>query len=238
MTCTATLGERRLADGAGLSASRPVPYAPRMTETAAAETVAAQPVADSALMLRYAAGDTRAFETLYRRHNAALYRYLLRQCREPAAAEDVFQEVWGRIVNARDGYRPSAKFTTWLYTIARNCFIDHLRRNLRHADADGGDPDLQAAASPGPDDDAERGLLRRRMFAALDALPDEQREAFLLHHEAGLNVREIAEVTASDREAAKSRLRYATRKLHAALTADGSPADGARRDRRAGESYR
>ena len=79
---------------------------------------------DSALMLRYKDGDTAAFETLYRRHNDALYRYLLRLCRHRATAEDVFQDVWGKIIKARARYRPTAKFTTFMYRVAHNCFID------------------------------------------------------------------------------------------------------------------
>ena len=86
---------------------------------------------DSALMLRYCDGDVDAFETLYRRHNDAVYRYLLRLCQHRASAEDVFQEVWSKIVRARDSYRPTAKFTTFLYRVAHNCFIDHVRRNKR-----------------------------------------------------------------------------------------------------------
>ena len=75
-----------------------------------------------------------AFETLYRRHNDALYRYLLRLCRNHRdTAEDLFQEVWGKIVKSRERYRPTAKFTTFLYRVAHNCFIDHLRRNQRHS---------------------------------------------------------------------------------------------------------
>ena len=87
---------------------------------------------DGALMLRYRDGDVGAFETLYRRHNDALYRYLLRLSRSPEAAEDIFQEAWGKIVRARETYRPTAQFKTFLYRVARNCFIDHLRRNRRH----------------------------------------------------------------------------------------------------------
>ena len=87
---------------------------------------------DSALMLRYCDGDVSAFEILYRRHNDALYRYLLRLCRQRSSAEDVFQEVWSKIIRAREGYRPTARFATWLYRIAYNCFIDHVRRNRRH----------------------------------------------------------------------------------------------------------
>ena len=87
---------------------------------------------DSALMLRYKDGDVAAFELLYRRHNDSLYRYLLRLSLNRDTAEDVFQDVWGKIIKARHRYRPTAKFSTFLYRVAHNCFIDYVRKNKRH----------------------------------------------------------------------------------------------------------
>ena len=173
--------------------------------------------ADSALMLRYRDGDVAAFETLYRRHNDGLYRYLLRRCRNQAAAEDIFQEVWGKIIKARDRYRPTAKFTTFLYRVAHNCFIDHLRRNQRHLQAVEFDPDAHCYTDDQAEQEAERNLARRRLELALRQLPDEQRDAFLLREEAGLSLEEIGHVTGVNRETAKSRLRYAVSKLRNAL---------------------
>ncbi len=172
---------------------------------------------DSALMLRYQDGDVTAFETLYRRHNDALYRYLLRLCQHRANAEDVFQEVWGKIVKARASYRPTAKFTTFMYRVAHNCFIDHVRRNKRHANNTELEPDLYAGTTESPDTITERCLARERLVLALADLPEEQRDAFLLHEEAGLSIDQIASVTGSNRETAKSRLRYAVSKLRAAI---------------------
>lgn len=174
-------------------------------------------VTDSALMLRYRDGDVAAFERLYRRHNDALYRYLLRHCGQPAAAEDVFQDVWSKIIRARDTYRPTAKFTTFLYRVAHNCFIDHVRRNKRHAQEARLDPDNQADPADSVELSAERCLARRRLEHALRDLPDEQRDVFLLREEAGLGLDDIAAVTGCNRETAKSRLRYATDKLRAAI---------------------
>ena len=174
-------------------------------------------VEDSALMLRYRDGDVAAFEALYRRHNDALYRYLLRHCRHRATAEDIFQEVWGKIIKARESYRPTAKFTTYLYRVAHNCFIDYLRRNRRHAQTANVEPDSQPDTGESPDMLVERSLARRRLDAALQTLPDEQRDVFLLHEEAGLNLEQIASVTGSNRETVKSRLRYAVKKLRAAI---------------------
>jgi len=172
---------------------------------------------DSALMLRYQDGDTEAFEILYRRHNDALFRYLLRHCRNRAAAEDVFQEVWGKIIKARATYRPTAKFTTFMYRVAHNCFIDHVRRNKRHSNNTELEPELYADSGEQPDTITERSLAKERLTLALQELPEEQRDAFLLHEEAGLSVDQIASVTGSNRETAKSRLRYAVNKLRAAI---------------------
>ena len=172
---------------------------------------------DSALMLRYKDGDTAAFETLYRRHNDALYRYLLRLCQHRATAEDVFQEVWGKIIKARESYRPTAKFTTFMYRVAHNCFIDHIRRNKRHSNSVELEPELYADTSESPDTLTERSLAKERLRVALKDLPEEQRDAFLLHEEAGLSIDQIGSVTGCNRETAKSRLRYAVRKLRAAI---------------------
>jgi len=172
---------------------------------------------DSALMLRYRDGDVAAFETLYRRHKDPVYRYLLRLCRNRDTAEDVFQEVWGKIIRARENYRPTAKFTTFLYRVAHNCFIDDVRRNKRHQHAATLEPDQQPDPSDSPDMETERALARRRLDAALRELPDEQRDVFLLREEAGLSLEEIAAITDTNRETAKSRLRYAVSKLREAI---------------------
>ena len=172
---------------------------------------------DSALMLRYKDGDTAAFETLYRRHNDSLYRYLLRLCRHRDTAEDIFQEVWGKIVKSRASYRPTAKFTTFLYRVAHNCFIDHLRRNKRHSNNTEMDAEIHAHPGESLETATERSLAKERLAEALHDLPDEQRDAFLLHEEACLSIDEIAMVTGINRETAKSRLRYAVKKLRAAI---------------------
>ena len=172
---------------------------------------------DSALMLRYKDGDVTAFETLYRRHNDSLYRYLLRLSLNRDTAEDVFQDAWSKIIKARHRYRPTAKFTTFLYRVAHNCFIDHVRKNKRHMVHSSIDPDCSPNPGDEPDLEAEKSLARQRLDAALGTLPDEQRDAFLLHEEAGLGIDTIAQVTGVNRETVKSRLRYATNKLKAAM---------------------
>jgi len=184
-----------------------VPYALKMDETPE----------DTALMLRYRDGDVVAFEMLYQRHNNALYRYLVRLCHHRDTAEDIFQDVWGKIIKSRQNYRPTAKFSTFLYRVAHNCFIDHIRRNKRHSQIVDVEPDNQPDPGEQPEALVERSLAKRRLDAALRELPEEQRDVFLLHEEAGLNLDQIASVTGANRETAKSRLRYAVRKLRVAI---------------------
>ncbi len=172
---------------------------------------------DSALMLRYQDGDVAAFETLYRRHKDPIYRYLLRLSGHRDTAEDIFQEVWGKIVKARANYRPTAKFTTFLYRVAHNCFIDHVRRNKRHSGNTILEPELHSDPGETLELTTERSLARERLEEALKTLPDEQRDAFLLSEEGGLSVDQIASVTGCNRETAKSRLRYAVNKLRNAI---------------------
>ena len=176
---------------------------------------------DAELMLRDRDGDVGAFESLYRRYNDRLYRYLLRLCRDRHAAEDLYQEVWSKVIKARLRYRPTAKFATYLYRIAHNCFVDSVRRNRRYAPHTA-DPEAIVDCARSPEEWTEISLMRTRMLDALDELPEEQRDAFLLHEEAAIGLDDIASITGVNRETAKSRLRYANKKLKAALahTAD------------------
>lgn len=183
--------------------------------------------ADEQLMLAYGEGDAAAFETLYRRHKDALYRFMLRSVRERALAEELYQDVWMRVIEARERYEPQAKFTTWLYTIAHNRMVDHWRRRgltvvSLDQHAEGEAAPQEPAADPGSDPrrllEGKQGLAR--FLRALEGLPPAQREAFLLHEEAGMSVAEIARATGSNEEAAKSRLRYALSKLKEAVADD------------------
>jgi RNA polymerase sigma-70 factor, ECF subfamily len=177
---------------------------------------------DAQLMLAYARGEMRAFETLYSRHRAALYRYLMRQSHDEEIANDLFQEVWSRVIVNRARYEPRAKFRTFLFTLAHNCFIDHCRRvKVRPAgtnleDADAADL-LPAGDDVRPDSQLERAEDSRRYRAALATLPPDQRDVYLLHEESDLSLEEIARVTGVGTETAKSRLRYAVSKLKAAM---------------------
>ncbi len=180
---------------------------------------------DAQLMLAYARGEMRAFEKLYSRHRAALYRYLVRQAHDGEIANDLFQEVWSRVVLNRGRYEARAKFRTFLFTLAHNCFIDHCRRTRARPiamgieDADAADL-LADDATRRPEHELERGEHSRRYRAALAALPPEQRDVYLLHEESELSLEEIARVTGVGTETAKSRLRYAVNKLKAAMAAE------------------
>jgi len=179
---------------------------------------------DAQLMLAYARGDMRAFEQLYARHRGALYRYLVRQSRDNEIAHDLFQEVWSRVIVNRARYEPRAKFRTFLFTLAHNCFIDHCRRvkarpsSMGVDDADAADL-LRTDDSAAPDTAMERDEASRHYRAALATLPQEQRDVYLLHEESDLSLEEIARITGVGPETAKSRLRYAVGKLKAALSA-------------------
>jgi RNA polymerase sigma-70 factor (ECF subfamily) len=179
---------------------------------------------DAQLMLAYAGGEMRAFENLYSRHRGALYRYLMRQARDTEIANDLFQEVWSRVIANRTRYEPRAKFRTFLFTLAHNCFIDHCRRmksrphGLGIEDADAADL-LPADEDARPEAVLQRKESTERFRAALATLPQEQRDVYLLHEESELSLEEIARVTGVGAETAKSRLRYAVGKLKAALAA-------------------
>jgi RNA polymerase sigma factor (sigma-70 family) len=170
---------------------------------------------DEELMLAYRDGDAGAFETLYTRHRGALFRFVLRGASDRGLAEELYQDIWMRVIEARGRYTPQAKFTTWLYTIAHNRLVDHWRRKglsivpLEEEDLPGGAPD--------PARTLQGRQALERFAAALEGLPLAQREAFLLHEEAGLSLAEIAAATGTNEEAAKSRLRYAMAKLKAAV---------------------
>lgn len=175
---------------------------------------------DDVLMLAWTDGDTAAFEMLYGRHRGGLYRFLLRQTRDQALADEFFQDVWQRVIAARTGWTPDAAFSTWLFRIAHNRLNDHWR-GLKHRPPAPADGDERAARVPDPTT-PERELSefeqRRRLQRAIAELPGEQREVVLLRLEQELSLEEIGAITGAGRETVKSRLRYAMDKLRARLT--------------------
>ena len=174
---------------------------------------------DEELMLGYRDGDASAFDVLYARHKGGLYRYLLRQCRDAAVAEELYQDVWMNLIRARAGYTVQAKFTTYLYRVAHNRLIDHYRKRA-HGTAVSFEDEGDDALTELPDErerPADEALDAKRQAARLleliATLPEVQREAFLLQQEGGMSVEAIALATGVTRETAKSRLRYALAKL-------------------------
>jgi RNA polymerase sigma-70 factor, ECF subfamily len=180
---------------------------------------------DEGLMLAYRDGDGAAFEALYARWRGPLYRYFLRQCGHTGQADELYQDVFMRVIGAAAGYEPSARFTTWLFRIAHNRLIDHWRKLGREpvdplaSGEDGEDCafDPPAPANDAPERRAEQKQLGAALLAALNELPEVQREAFLLAEEGGLTLEEIATISGVGRETIKSRLRYATAKLRTKL---------------------
>ena len=174
-------------------------------------------------MLAYRDGDAAAFDTLYARHKAGLFRYVLRLVKERGVAEELFQEVWMNLIKARGTYLVKAKFTTFLYRLAHNRAIDYLRSvkavQLSLDDEAASAEVLALAAPPGSDplSQLEQRTAARKLLDLLAALPVAQREAFVLQQEGELSVEEIAAVTGVNRETAKSRLRYALSKLRTGL---------------------
>jgi RNA polymerase sigma-70 factor (ECF subfamily) len=179
-----------------------------------ADTLLQPEETDEALMLAYQAGDAAAFDRLYRRHKDALFRFLLRSANDRAVAEEVFQDVWMNLVRARKSYRPTARFSTYLYQVAHNRLVDVWRRQRPLDELS----DDLPADTPGPEHIAIGQDASRHLLTLIAALPAEQREAVLLHEERGLSLDEIASVTGAGRETIKSRLRYALDKLRRGMS--------------------
>jgi len=182
---------------------------------------------DELLLAAYREGDSRAFETLLVRYRGPIFNFLLRSARDRGRAEELYQDVWMRVIERCDDFRGDAKFSTWLYTIARNLCIDHQRKMKFRGHASLDAPQLQSArpvgervSSFGPSTEqlASGGLVRERIAHAVEELPDEQREVFLLRQLQGLAFREIAEVVGAPVNTVKSRMRYALEHLQRALS--------------------
>jgi RNA polymerase sigma factor (sigma-70 family) len=173
---------------------------------------------DEKLMVRFGRGEAAAFDDLYRRHESRVFRYLQRNLRNEASANDLMQEVWFAVVRNAVDYQPTAKFTTWLFTIAHNRMVDMIRASgrLQSLDADLLDT-LEADAKLGPPAEVQSQEEAAALLGAVAQLPPEQRSAFLLQAEGELSVEEIAVATGSNFETVKSRLRYARAKLRQLL---------------------
>lgn len=176
-------------------------------------------------MLNYKAGDASAFEFLYQRHKGALYRYILRQCKNESIAEELYQDVWMNLIKASERYEVKAKFTTWLYQMAHNRVIDYYRRQKNippESSADFGPDDTPAAIQDQPEQRVEMERKTDCLLDLVDALPEKQKQVFLLREESGMSIEEISVIIGVNPETAKSRLRYAVNKLKKGLSENES----------------
>jgi RNA polymerase sigma-70 factor (ECF subfamily) len=193
-------------------------------------------------MLAFKSGDARAFRVLVQRHRGPVFNFILRYAGHRQRAEDLLQEVWLKVVRGSGEYEPKARFTTWVYTIARNLCVDSARKETyRQADSldqssrDGDDErtlgeKIADDGTAGPERGAHNARLRPLLTKALASLPEEQREVFLLREYHGVSFKEIADVTGVNENTVKSRMRYALEGLKKRLSelgVDGDPvADG------------
>jgi RNA polymerase sigma-70 factor, ECF subfamily len=185
--------------------------------------------ADEDLMVMYQKGEVRAFEVLLSRHRKPVYNFILRFIGDRETAEDLLQEAFMRVIKGAEAYKRQAKFTTWLYTIARNLCVDQTRRrkHRKHASLDapmdGSDEsgtlmDVLPSSEMASDRKSVNKQLHATMQRAIGALSDEQREVFLMREIANLPFKEIAEITGVPENTVKSRMRYALERLQEALS--------------------
>lgn len=188
-------------------------------------------------MLAYRDGDAASFERLFARHRRTLFTYLLHYSGSRTLAEDLFQDVFLRVIRTRESYRPEGSFRSWLFTIARNATTDDRRRAaLRETE---GAEDAMHEGTDGHEAEARRERewvtrgsatdplaltqareLRERSESALLRLPPEQRVVFLLRQRAGLDFQSIARATGCELATVKSRMRYALAGLRRILSSE------------------
>lgn len=186
---------------------------------------------DEELLRRFNEGDAEAFESLMRRYERPLYNFILRSVRRRDRADELLQDVFMKVVQRSGDFKGNSKLSTWIYTIARNLCIDHSRKMVfrRHKslDAPGRTDDAEegptlldrtAADSPDVDRAAIARDLQERIAAAVEELPEEQKEVFLMRQVQGLPFKEIAEVVGVPENTVKSRMRYALERLQRALS--------------------
>ena len=186
-------------------------------------------------MRRYLDGDVAAFEALMNRYGTKITRYVARNSVDPHAVDDLVQDIFMRVVHRAPSFRGQSSFKTWLYTIARNHCIDISRKRvhrqavtldepLRRGEASGTSVIDQAKSEgPGPERGASDTRFRDSLQEALDALPEDQREAFVMREFQGLKFREIAEVIGVPENTVKSRVRYALQSLRVSLSRFSDP---------------
>lgn len=173
---------------------------------------------DEQLMLDFANADAKAFEILYARHKNAVYRYYLRHVSNESTSQELFQDLWMKIIKSKSSYQVKATFKTWLYTLAHHRLVDWYRRNnLKMKAFASNEKSDDAFIEWNPENELQTRRLSKQLKKAIDQLPFEQREVFLLHQEAALTFPQIAEMMQLGLEKIKSRYRYAIQKLRVSL---------------------
>jgi RNA polymerase sigma-70 factor (ECF subfamily) len=172
------------------------------------------------------AGLPAAFERLVREYGDRLYRFALRLVGE-RGAEDLTQEVLLRVFRSIGSYEPTGRFDSWLFTIANHLAIDEARRRKPEAPLTEIDEEARgdrfASAMPEPSESLEEAERRRALLQAVERLPLDQRQVFLLREEAGLSFKEIAEILQCPLNTALGRMHYAMEHLRKALKTHGMP---------------
>ncbi len=183
---------------------------------------------DEDLMVLYQRGEVRAFEVLLTRHRKPVYNFILRFVGDKETAEDLLQEAFMRVIRGAEAYKRQAKFTTWLYTIARNLCVDQTRRrkHRKHASLDApmdasDDSGTLLDVIPSNEMASDRKSVNKQLHAtmqrAIEALSEEQREVFLMREFLDMPFKQIADVVGVPENTVKSRMRYALEKLRLEL---------------------
>jgi len=168
---------------------------------------------DESLLARYRDGDGACFEALYARHRQGLYRFLVSLSNKTELAEEIFQDTWLSLIRSTTQPQGRASFRTWLFQIARNRLIDHWRKHgVRNPLHDSYDEQVHVQPDDTSNPEQQLSLSRDQQ-----ALPEDQREVFLLRLHGDLELPQIAALTGAPLETVKSRLRYAQQKLHRLL---------------------
>ena len=173
-------------------------------------------IADAEVMLKVKTGDESAFAYLVHKYRRAMISFMYRMCHNPAAAEELAQEVFLRVYRSRTSYEPTAKFSTWIYRIATNLAVNHAR-DTRHERPEKSvrldEPDPETGTTPDLADTAltvEQQILQRERLAMIrakvQALPERQRMAVIMHKYQQMDYRQIAEVLKLSESATKSLL--------------------------------
>lgn len=172
---------------------------------------------DEALMASVQKGRAAAFDELYARYSSRLLRYLLRMLRDDDRAQDFLQEIFLRIVENPDAYRPIQKFSSWIFTIAHNlCKNEYRRQEVRHMVSPHENPEALATEESdalSAETAVEWSEFEQALWLALDTLSADHRAVFVLRHQQDLSIREIADILNCAEGTVKSRLHYAHQQL-------------------------